>query len=449
MTATPTATRIRLPHRYRPRPYQRNFLRAFPRHKRRAVWVVRRRAGKDLTAWSAVVIPEAAETVGLYYYLFPTYTQAEKAIWSGIDNDGISFLDRIPHQLVADKNESRMRVELINGSIIQLVGSDKYNGLVGTNVRGMVFSEWSLCDPRAWPYLAPMIGANNGWALFLYTPRGRNHGWDTLQAAQDDPDHWFAEVLTIDDTGEMVPGELEQARSDAKILGLMGDDLDTFIQQEYYCSFAAGIQGAYYAKLLEKAEQEGRIRDHLPIANVPVHTRWDLGMDDATAIWLWQQVGQEPRFVGYYENRGQGLEHYAAWLQRYSQRRDFAYGTHYLPHDGAVKELGTGKSRQEVLQGFRIGNVTVVPRQSPEDGIQASRQELAIAYFDKTECADGLKALAHYHNDWDDEKRTGSKNPVHDWSSHGADAYRTGAMVNAGPVQALPAPTPYRPRYAR
>lgn len=437
------ATRIRLPHLFTPRSYQIPFLETFPEVKRRAVWVVRRRAGKDLTAWSAVVIPEAVETVGIYYYLFPDYAQAEKAIWSGMDNDGIPFLDRIPKQLIkGEPNKTKMRVELVNGSIIQLAGSDNYDRLVGTNVRGMVFSEWSLCDPRAWAYLAPMIGANNGWALFLYTPRGRNHGYDTLQAAQDDPE-WFAQVLTVDDTGEMQPGELAQARADAKILGLSGDDLENYIQQEYYCSFAAGVQGAYYAKLLERAETEGRIREHLPIANVPVYTRWDLGMDDSTAIWLYQYVGQEPRFIGFYENRGQGLEHYAVWLQQYAQRREFVYGAHRLPHDGAVKELGTGKSRQEVLQGYRIGRVEVVPKQDPNDGIQSARTELALAYFDKTECAAGLKALAHYHTEWDEARKTFRTTPHHDWSSHAADAYRTGAGVVVGDVAALPAPRAY------
>lgn len=410
------------------------FLSEFPQRKRRAAWVVRRRAGKDLTVWSAVVIPEAMTTVGLYYYLFPEYAQAERAIWSGMDNDGVPFLARIPEQLIKGQpNKTKLRIELVNGSIIQLVGSDNYNSLVGSNVRGMVFSEWSLCDPRAWPYLSPMIASNNGWACFLYTPRGRNHGYDTLAAARAEPDVWFSEVLTVEDTGEMVPGEMAQARADARMLGLSGDDLETYIQQEYYCSFAAGVHGSYYAKLLEAAESEGRLREHLPIANVPVDTRWDLGMDDATAIWLYQYVGQEPRFVGYYENRGQGLDHYAHWLQQEGQRRGFVYGTHRLPHDGGVRELGTGKSRQEVLQGYRIGRVEVSKQQRVEDGIQAARSELALAYFDKTTCADGLKALAHYHTEWDDDRKAFRSTPHHDWSSHAADAFRTGALQRSGP----------------
>lgn len=438
--------RIQMPHLYRSRAYQKRFLREFPHRYRRGVWIVRRRAGKDLTAWSAVMVPQALRVVGTYYYFLPTYNQARKVIWNGMDNDGVSFLSRIPKELIAgEPNQSEMSVRLVNGSIIQLIGSDNYDSIVGTNPRGLVFSEWALCDPRAWQYLQPIVAANGGWALFLYTPRGHNHGWDLLNTARAHPNEWFSEILTIEDTGEMVPGELDEARASG-----MSEDL---IRQEYYCDFEVGNEGSYYGRLMAEARAQGRIGmvPHDPA--LKVHTVWDVGVSDHTVIGFVQVKGNAIFAIDYYANHGEGLDHYIRALDDRQHKSGYRYGVHIGPHDIEQRSKNDGKSYKAYAleRGFRF---TTLPQTSLEAGIEATRSTLPRIYFDATRCERWVQALEAYTKKWNDALSVWSDTPQHDWASHPADmtrylaqAEKAGLLVDA--VQALPAPTPYRPRYAR
>ena len=225
---------ITLPHKFVPRSYQMPFLAAMRDGCKRACWVVHRRGGKDKTA---VNFTSSAmfDRVGTYYHCLPTYNQGRKVIWDGRDKDGLKFTDHFPAKLRKSTNNTEMKIEMINGSIWQIVGADNYDAVVGANPIGIVFSEWAISDkyPDAWNYFRPMLAENGGWAVFIYTPRGRNHGFSLYQMALNNPD-WFCQVLTVDDTGAISPADIEAERQ----AGMSPD----MINQEFYCSFVASVE---------------------------------------------------------------------------------------------------------------------------------------------------------------------------------------------------------------
>ena len=402
---------LKLPHKYYPRPYQRPVWEAITYHKKKSmVCVWHRRAGKDLTGL-CIMINEMVKRVGIYYYLMPTYAQGKKIIWDGMDYEGIKFLARFPPQLIRSKNSSEMKIELVNGSLFQVIGTDNVDSLVGTNPVGCIFSEYSIQDPTAYKYLKPILMQNDGWALFLYTPRGHNHGFDLYEMAQEE-ENWFCERLTIDDTKAYTEKQIAQEVRE----GIMDEEL---IQQEYYCSFEGYLQGSYFSKQLHEAEKEGRITTVPHERNIPVNTYWDLGIGDATAIWFMQQVGKELRMIDYYETSGEGLPYFVKYLRD----KPYNYGRHYAPHDIRVRELGSGRSREETARSLGLP-FQVIPKIAIDDGIHALRLIFNRLWFDKVKCKDGLNALRQYHKEFDDKRGEFKSKPFHDWSSHAADALR-------------------------
>jgi len=411
---------VTLPNGWRPQPHQRQMWEYLESGGKRAVAVWHRRAGKDSTAinWTAVA---AHQRTGTYWHMLPTATQGRMVVWEGRDGEGRRLIDQaFPPALRASERNDRMTMELKCGSVWQVVGSDNYDRLVGANPVGVVFSEWSLTDPRAWDYVRPILAQNGGWAVFVYTPRGKNHGFDLYDIARHRGD-WFAEQLGVEATGVLAPEVIAAER----VSGMS----EALIQQEYHCSFEAASEGSYYGKLLEQAEQAGRVTavPHQP--ELQVDTWWDLGIGDSTAVWFSQRAGLEQHFIDYYECSGEGLAHYAKVLQE----KGYVYGSHWAPHDIEARELGTGKSRLEVAKGLGL-NFKVAPRLSIEDGIEAVRNLLPRAWFDAERCRQGLRALKSYHRDFNDRRQTYLPHPVHDWSSHGADAFRTGAVTMKSPT---------------
>jgi hypothetical protein len=325
-----------------------------------------------------------------------------------MDRNGIRFLDRIPEELRTKTREDEMRIELANGSSIQIVGTDNLN-VVGPNPIGCVFSEYSLQNPRAWDLIRPILAENDGWAVFNYTPRGRNHGFDLYQMALDNP-KWFTQLLTVEDTGAIPMAAIDEERRAG-----MSEEL---IQQEFYCSFDYGLEGAYYLNQINRARSEGRITN-IPIEDLPVYTAWDLGIGDSTAIWFFQLVRQEVRIIDYHEDSGEGLAHYAKVLQD----RGYLYGDHYAPHDVEHRELGSGTSLRQ--RGRELGiKFKVVPKHTIEDGIEAARSIFPRCWFDKDRAKAGLNALMNYRKEWDDKHQVFRTRPLHDWASHGADSFR-------------------------
>lgn len=405
---------IRVPFNYTPREYQLPILRAMDSGIKRAAWVAHRRSGKDKTCLN-IVIKKMLERVGTYFYVFPTYSQAKKVIWSGIDKEGSPFLAHFPKDLIEGKpNDTEMRIKLKNGSIFQLVGSDNVDSIVGTNPVGVVFSEYSLQDPNAWAYLRPILAENDGWAIFVYTPRGENHGYDLYELAKNDP-AWYCQLDPATKTKAIPPEVLEQERRE--IIRLYGDD--AFYQQEYECNFTVPIAGAYYAEHIMRLYKDGRVGNVPHEPRFSVDTWWDLGINDRTAIWFTQSIGAELRVIDFYENSGQGLPHYVQALKE----KGYVYGQHMAPHDIEVRELSSGKSRRDTARALGI-DFRVAKKLSLLDGIDAARNLFSKCWFEAKKCHAGLNALKNYRKQYDEKRKTYLNQPYHDWSSNAADAFR-------------------------
>lgn len=405
---------ITLPFEYTPREYQIPLFQAIDSGYKRAAVLWHRRSGKDKTLIN-LVAKKMYERVGTYFYFLPTYNQGKKIIWNGMDKTGYKFLEHIPRALRARTNDTDMLIETKNGSIFQVVGTNNIDSIVGTNPIGCVFSEYSLQDPKAWDFIRPILAENGGWAVFNYTPRGHNHGFDLWNLATGSPDTWFTQKLTVEDTKAIPQDIIDRER--IEMHAKYGND--SLFLQEYYVSFEAPVEGAYYANQILKAEEEKRITNVPVETAVPVNTYWDLGIGDATSIWFTQEVGMEIRVVDYYEASGEGLAHYARVLNE----KGYVYGKHTAPHDIEVKELGSGKSRLETARGLGI-NFQVAPKLSLEDGIEAVRNIFSKCYFDQKRCQRGIDALKSYHKEYDEDNKIYKSHPEHDWSSHGADAFR-------------------------
>jgi hypothetical protein len=443
-------TEINLPHLFTPRSYQRAFLTAMDDGARRAVLVWHRRSGKDKVALNFTA-REMFKRVGTYYYFFPTYTQAQKVIWDGIDKSGQRFLDHFPVALFPKRNEVEMSIEAVNGSRFQLIGTDNIDRVVGTNPVGVVFSEYSLQNPKAWDLIRPILAENGGWAVFIYTPRGKNWGYELYQTNRYNPS-WYVSKLDITMTRRDAPGEDGTPDFGKPVVGpdILAEERasgmsEELVQQEYYCSFEGALEGSFYGDLVARARVEGRIGPDFFDPTAPVDTGWDLGVDNATAVVMTQTLRGVPVIVDYLEGglklapmepqRKEG----AAGLDvvaRELSRLEYLWGLHFWPHDAKVTEWGTGKTRLQLAQrmGFtdtgRFGPIIVVPKISLADGIAATRSFLARAkYRDTPNVQKLLDKLIAYHREWDDETRTWGINPVHDDSSHPADAMRYRAIA--------------------
>jgi len=402
-----------------PRPYQLPFVKymAQDKYHLRAVVAWHRRAGKDLTSINIMAI-KALQRKGLYLYIGPFNNQIRRIIWQGQDKDGRKFIDFIPRELVSRKSEQEMSLTLSNGSVIQLLGADNPDKLVGINPLGIVFSEYSLADPVAWELTRPILAENGGWALFNGTPRGQNHFYTLLKEAEADKD-WFASHLPVTKTRAIPAETLRKER---------GKMSEARFQSEYMCSFNTPVEGAYYGGIITKLYQKEQILQRLPPEpSLSVHTAWDLGMDDATSIWFFQQHRHETRIINYFENSGEGLAFYARELDRWASLNDVSYGKHYFPHDVKVRELGSGRSRLETLRSLGIKAIPV-KKLAKGDQIEAVRNVLPRFWFDSTTCHLGIKHLKEYRKEWDEMKQVFKKTPVHDQSSHGADAMATLAV---------------------
>jgi len=413
---------LSLPYKFTPREYQLPVLKALDGGTNRAVCVWHRRSGKDKTMINFVA-KKMYERVGAYYYLFPTFKQGRKVIWDGRDRDGFKFTDHIPTELRAATSNEEMKIETKNGSIFQIIGTDDIDRIRGTNPFGMVFSEWSLQNPAAWDITRPILAENGGWAVFIYTPMGKNHGYTTLQTARAFPDVWYSEVLTAKDTNVIPSDVLEQERLEI----IRKDGNDAVYLQEYMCDFDIPIKGSYFADQLRRAEQEGRIGGIPHDMAAEVHTFWDLGVDDSMSIWFMQRVGREFRFIDYYENSGEGIPHYINVLKS-EHRKDYLYGRHFAPHDIEARELTTGRSRRETAKNLGIDFEVVQKVQHKEDAIEASRNIMSQCWWDQRTCERGLDGLKSFHKEWDEERQVFKPTPVHDWASHAADAFQTFAL---------------------
>ena len=380
------------------------------RDKRWASVVAHRRAGKTV-ACVMDLIRRAIEHKGReprFAYVAPTYTQAKDVAWSYLKE----YTQAIPGM---EKSESELSVTFPhNKARIRLYGAENYDRIRGLYLDGVVIDESGDIDPRAWPeVIRPALSDRKGWATFIGTPKGRNAFYDLHRKAKAD-EGWFTDELKASKTGIIDDAELQDAR---KMLTAEQ------YAQEYECSFEAAIVGAFYGREVALAEQDGRIGRVPHDRAADVFASWDLGIGDSMAIWVGQIIGREWHWIGYYENSGFALDHYVDWIKGLP----YKVHQHYLPHDGEARELQTGKSRKQFLEerGF---NVSVVPRADPMDGIDAARVRFNRMWFDAEKCVRGIDCLRMYRSEFDDKNQVLRQRPLHDWSSHGADAFRCGVM---------------------
>ena len=388
---------------YKPREQVKAF---HNRSERFAVIVAHRRFGKTVAAINDLI--RACFEVDLpnvrVAYIAPYLSQAKAIAWDYL----LEYTQDIPEIKV---NIAELRIDFPNGSRIRLFGADNYNAMRGLYMDAVVLDEPADFPASAWPtVIRPCIVDRKGKATFIGTPKGKNEFWEIFNSAKDDP-NWFTGFYKASETDILDQDELDEARR------AMGDDR---YEQEFECSFEAAIQGAYYAKEMKDATEDGRISrvPYDPAASVI--TAFDLGIGDSTAIWFAQYIGQEIHIIDYYENSGVGLDHYAKVLFD----KGYHYEQHILPHDVQVKELGTGKSRLETLDALGIRNIEIAPKLGVDDGIQAARSMLARCWFDEENCGRGIEALRQYRRDFDEKLKSWRGRPLHDWTSHGADAFR-------------------------
>ena len=370
--------------------------------------------------------------------MLPEAAQARKAIWEAVNpHTGKRRIDEaFPLALRARTRENEMAIDFKNGSTWQVVGSDNYNSLVGSTPIGIVFSEFALADPAAWAYLRPILRENGGWAAFITTPRGRNHAATFFEAARRDPE-WFAQLLPATETGVFTPEDLEIERSEL-VREFGPDDGENRYQQEYLCSFSAGVIGAYYGRQMERAELDGHIGSFPWHPELPVHTGWDLGRRDTTTIWFFQLTGGLIHFIDYVENNGVDISWYAKELDK----RPYKYGTHCLPHDAASEVLAADKSIAGTLAGLGYRNQVIIERTDNVDqDINAVRMIMPRSRWDETKCSRGIDALRNYRRAWDDKRKVYNDRPLHDWASNGADGFRTAGMAIANGLKNPGAPS--------
>ena len=417
---------------WRPRPYQMPAWLALEKGTKRLALAWHRRSGKDDISlhWAAV---SAMSRVGGIWHMLPQANQSRKALWDAVNpHTGRRRIDdAFPAEMRETTREQDMFIRFKNGSTWQVVGSDNYDSLVGSPPVGVVFSEYAMADPNAWAFLRPILAENGGWAIFISTPRGRNHFARLVEYAKKDPE-WFGQVLTVEDTQAIPLDTIKREQKELKVE--RGDkEAEAIIQQEYYCNFDAAIPGSYYGDAILAAEQQGRIAPFPHIVGQPVGTAWDIGVGDSTVIWFYQFVGHKIRIINVLEGSGVGLEWYAKKLLA----MDYVYGDTIWPHDGAVQEWGSGKSRVETAAGYGL-KPRVLEADRVDDGIQAVRQMLPIVewnidpdLFPGETKAEGaarmsraIDAIRQYRREYDDRLQRFKDRPLHDWTSHYADALR-------------------------
>jgi len=390
-------------------------------HKRKQRWaciVAHRRAGKTVACIMDLVDAalRCAKPNPRFAYIAPHYNQAKDVAWTYLKQ----YTGSIPG---VETNESELRVDIPTPTggraRIRLYGADNYDRIRGLYFDGVVLDEYADMDPRVWPeVIRPALSDRRGWATFIGTPKGRNGFYDIYAGnpetgwpgATSKPDEWFALLLKASETGIVDKDELEDAK-----VSMTPEQY----AQEYECSFDAAIVGAYYGKDIADLEAQKRVTTVPWERSTPVDTSWDLGLDDATAVWFFQTVGREIRVIDHYEVNNQGLDETAKVLKA----KPYVYGTHYLPHDIDIRELISGTCRKDALENMGIRPINVGVKAEPTERINAVRMMLPRCVFDAAKCKRGLEALKNYRREWDDKNKTFRTRPAHDWSSHSSDAF--------------------------
>lgn len=391
------------------------------------VWVCHRRFGKTVACVNELIdsavrfdpasaprldIDEAGmEQPGRFAYIAPTYKQAKLIAWDYAK----AYTRSLPGRKV---NESELWVEIGNGSRIRLFGAEEPDTIRGAYLDGVAFDEYAFMNPAVFTSVVrPMLADRKGWAIFMSTVAGKNHFYRMYEAA-DGRRNWTRVLHRASQTNYVDPEELAESAEDMT---------EEEYAREYECDFNAPVPGAYFAKLLRDADDQGRITDVPWTPDLPVHTAWDVGFSDDTAIWFYQVVKMRLHVIDYYASNGEGIGHYINELHR----KPYTYGRHLGPHDLMPKTMASGgRSLWEQAKSLGL-TFHIAPQLGVNDGINAVRRVLPRMWFDAEKCADGLDALRLYRRERDEDKdgpkpseRAFKDNPLHDWTSHAADAMR-------------------------
>lgn len=390
------------------RPQQRAL---FDARQRFNCWVCHRRFGKTVLSLYCLIRDAyaCARSAPRFAYIAPLFRQAKSIAWDLLR----TLLQPVPGVRF---NEAELRADLHTGARLQLFGADSPDTLRGLYFDGVVLDEAAQMRPRLWPEIVrPALADREGWAIHISTPLGHNAFYDLYQQAREDP-LWHVQLYKASETGIVPALELDSARQ------VMSPEQ---YAQEFECSFEAALIGSYYGSYLASAQEEGRIGAVPWQSHLPVHTAWDLGVSDATAIWCVQPVGQMLHVIDYLEATDHGLE----WYVRALKDKPYVYGRHYFPHDIAARDWSQdGRTRLQIAESLGLKPAVVVPRGDIGNGIQAVRTLFPRFCFDASQCHAGLEALKAYRREWSETRRTWLEQPLHDWSEHGASALRTFAM---------------------
>ena len=387
---------------YKPREPQLKIHEAMDNH-RFVVGVAHRRMGKTVAALNQLIKSslENEQQAPRYAYIAPTYSQAKRVAWD--------YLTHFVRPLNATANIAELRVDFLDRRI-QLYGSDNPDSLRGQYFDGVVLDEIGDQNPKIWnEIIRPALADRKGWCLFIGTPKGNNHFKELFDRASKEPG-WAALQFKVSETQIIDEQELLDARKE------MGDDK---YNQEFECSFNAAVEGSYYGKLINDLEEKGRLCEITRDDLCKTYCAWDLGIGDSTAIFVMQVAGQEFRVMDHVENHGQGLDWYVEWLKENNWHK----AEQLLPHDVEVRELGTGKSRIEVLREAGL-DCKVLPRLAVDDGIQAVRRLLPKCWFNMPRVKQGLDCLRNYRREYDEKRNVFYDKPLHDWASHSSDSFR-------------------------
>lgn len=428
--------RIRLPHNWQPRPYQLPAWEYLENGGRHAELVWHRRSGKDEVGLHRMAVATHERIAG-YWYMLPEYKQARKAVWDAINpHTGKKRIDEaFPLELRKATRGQEMMIEFKSGSTFQVVGSDNPDSLVGSPPAGIVYSEWALSNPAIRAYLRPIIRENNGWQIFNTTPRGRNHALTTLRAAQNDPTA-FAQVLSAVDTGVFTGPQLEAEL--AAYIADFGEDYGrSKFEQEYLCSFDAANLGAILARQIGIAEKVGRIHPRVDLDTLgqPIEISADIGRRDSSSWWFWQPTIGGYRIVDH--DNGWGIDA-EEWCERLDKRiqthslygKKSALGKIWLPHDARAKTFSAKRSAVEIFADyFGTDKVAITPNSKIADRVNAARVLIPRIEFNSVRCQKGLDGLRSWSYKYDDDSKTFSSEPEHDWASHDGDGFSYGCLI--------------------
>jgi phage terminase large subunit len=384
------------------------------RDKRWGVLVCHRRAGKTVSAINELIrrAMECKLQRPRFAYIAPFREQAKRVAWD--------YLKYYSRPVWEDRpNESELSVRLLGDRKVMLFGADNADALRGIYLDGAVLDEFGDFRPSVWGnVIRPALSDRKGWAVFGGTPKGRNEFWTVRELARKNPTEWFFLELRASESGLLDQEEIEAARRQ-----LTPDQF----AQEFECDFMAALPGAYFGKEMVACDREGRITDVSVDLHLPVHTAWDIGFRDDTAIWFFQVIRDEIHVIDYHASSGQTIEYYTKLVSE----KGYRYGVHWLPHDARAKTLASGgKSIVEQLAvGLDLKKLAIVPNLEVQDGIQAARKALETTWFDQTKCEEGIEALRQYQREYDEDKKAFRERPRHDWTSHPADAYRMLAVA--------------------